>query len=189
MIILILDFLNNLHDNIFLIVVAISYVGFILKCLKNENSRKYFWLISIVFFIVARKNDFYTGYLNPDELQWIVSANSLKHDTYEYFNYYIIADFGRIFTVIPLVMISIFNESVELYHARLLNLSLYLVFLFLQFKIINLLFKNKSIAYINSSILIIVLGLPNNLMGVGTDHDFISYGKGLIFCDKLKIEF
>jgi hypothetical protein len=161
---------------------TIIYITFICFYVLKEKFCNYFWPISIIFFVILRSRDLYMGYLNPDELQWLVSANSLKHDTHLFLNYFIIADYSRFFTILPLTVIGFFSDYIELHHARALNIILILLFCFLQFKIIRILFQKSKLAYLTCSCMII-------LMAFASHPDFISYNSEIAAIVLLSLAF
>jgi hypothetical protein len=81
---------NPIFSNGILIFLTILFLTYYYLIDKKQSLRKYFWLFAIIYFFACRSFDFTLKTLNPDEEQWLVSANSIVSDSKGYFLHYYI---------------------------------------------------------------------------------------------------
>lgn len=136
-----------------ILLVVTVYLTICYQSIFKKRYRNIFLPATVIFFILVRSRDFFTGYYNPDELQWIISANSIKYNPSEYFSYFFFSEFSRVLTILPLTLIGIFSDYIGYFETRLLNILLFCVFLCLQYFILNKIFRNKH----NSKIVLLIL--------------------------------
>jgi hypothetical protein len=150
-----------------IILLCLGYVFYVWRFSNDTRFAKLFWPVSLIFLFLVRSQDFFLQSMNPDEDQWIIAANSLVHDPNLYFHYFIIADFSRFLTILPLAIIGVFKSYIGYDQARLTNLILLALFAFYQRKIISRYF-GQSIGNYTTALLFLIFGLASTA-------DYIAY--------------
>jgi hypothetical protein len=147
---------------------TLFYIYFITQAaFKNKFSVKWVWIVTVTFVFFIRSNDFFLKSLNPDEEQWLICANSLLHSPSDYFTSFFLFDYSRIITILPIAFMGLFTKFSSYDSARFVNISLFLIFTFFQFRIIELLF-NKKIA-------IFIIGFLAINFSLAVSPDLIAY--------------
>jgi hypothetical protein len=155
-----------------IVVLSITYVFILWK--NNFKYNKWFWPISFFYLILIRSDDLFRPYtLCPDEEQWLICANSIIESPYNYVKYFLLFDFSRLFTILPLCLFSPITDYISYEHARILNLLIYFGIIFFIHKCADLFFQNNSeIPTILSAYLLMFFSLSR-------DYDFIAYNSEL----------
>ena len=166
--------LNNsepLNYLLFYLPLVLFTLGYLVICNKVSQGRipvNRFWLISLAYLFLMRLQDFQVQFsMNPDEEQWLICANSLVDSPSRYFSTFFIGEFTRFFGILPLSIFRIFTDYVSYEHARFLNISLFFIFILIQFKLLSLWFKTH--------ISIPVLSLFIVLFASASHYDLINY--------------
>jgi hypothetical protein len=169
---LLFRFLSNpIFSNGILIFLTILFLSYYFLIDKKQSLKKYFWLVAIIYFFASRSFDFALKTLNPDEEQWIVSAESLISDIKGYYYHYYLIDFTRILTILPLALFGIFTDFLSYGESRLLNISLIIFSIYLGSRILKNTYSEKTSLFV-AAFFIIVLGNTSNI-------DIISYNSEL----------
>lgn len=162
--------LSNHHYIAFLPILfaTLIFIYYTLQIIRGRISGKWFWVAAIIFIFFTRSADFFQEVrMNPDEEQWLVSANSIIDSPVRWMNSFALFDYTRIFTILPLVTLSVFHDYLSYDDARLINLILFLLFTLIQFKAIKLCFNRETALFTTSLILI--------FFAISFSWDFISY--------------
>jgi hypothetical protein len=147
---------------------TLIFIYYTLQITRGRISGKWFWVAAIIFIFFTRSADFFQETrMNPDEEQWLVTANSIIDSPDKWLKSFALLDFTRIFTVLPLVTLSVFRDSLSYDDARLINLILFLLFTWVQFRTIKLCFNRETAIFTTSFILI--------FFAISFSWDFISY--------------
>ena len=151
-------------------ILSAAYIGILVYGKFKAN--KYYWPITLLYLFLIRSDDFYRSYtLCPDEEQWIICANSLVESPLDWLNSFLMADFTRMLTIIPLTFFSFFTDYIDYDHARFLNISMYFLLVYTIYKCVSLIFLSIT-PLITSTFLILFFALSR-------DYDFISYNSEL----------
>lgn len=133
-----------------------------------KNNEWLFILFSTLLFFVVRINDFLPRITSLDESQWIVCAQSIEDDFWNWLENFYYNDFTRILTILPLYGLGkITGQITCLESTFLVNLFLS-IFLFLQYCIVRIISPNKDVAIFGYSFFLVVLAL-------GCQMDFFVY--------------
>lgn len=172
----------NLFAVFEIVLISSLYFFYIYRLTLNINLKKYFWTFSVIFFILMKSRDLDSGFLNQDELQWLVSANSMRFDSFKYFNYYITGEISRVLTIAPLAICGFFSDFIELIQSRILNILMFLSFFYFQLKIIKIIFSSDLRSYIITSIYITSIAF-------GFNSDLASYNSEIVVINLLSLSF
>ena len=94
-------------------ILTAVYIGFLIYSKFKAN--KYYWPITLLYLFLIRSDDFYRSYtLNVDEEQWIICANSVVESPLNWLNSFLLIDFTRMLTILPLTIFSFFTEILVL---------------------------------------------------------------------------
>jgi len=104
---------------------------------------------------------------DPDEEQWIICANFLVDNPTLFFKHFLINDFGRFFTYLPLAFFRIFTDYISYDSARILMISMFISIIYIQNKIIRI-NHSKEISTIICSMLALFFGISSH-------YDLINY--------------
>ncbi|MFN4853951.1 MAG: hypothetical protein ACK5JC_05970 [Bacteroidota bacterium] len=127
-----------------ILICGIGLFLFSISLYQNRRIGKWsFACIFLFLFIGIRSKDFFELFtLNPDEEQWLACANSLVHDPIGYFRYFLLFDYTRFFTILPLAALLKFSGGLSYIHARLLNNFLLIIFLFINKRTVKIFFDD-----------------------------------------------
>lgn len=148
--------------NIQIVLISIIYIVFINKLINLKIPTNTFWPITILYITLVRSNDFnHPLSMNPDEEQWLITANSIIDSPKLWLNEYALFDFTRFFTIVPLLIFSFFTTYLTYDHARIMNITLFILFLIIQYKLIEIKF-NKNTSILILSILALFFSTSNH---------------------------
>lgn len=143
-----------------ILIISLSYVITVKYMSDNKIHIKYYWFTSFLFIYLIRSKDFFFQSMNPDEDQWLISANTLCHNPKLYFSYLIYSDLSRLFTILPLSIFGFFIDFVNYDNARLLNIALFNIFCVFSFKYLKNYFTRESSIF-SISLVYISFGMSN----------------------------
>ena len=151
-------------------ILTAVYIGFLIYSKFKAN--KYYWPITLLYLFLIRSDDFYRSYtLNIDEEQWIICANSVVESPLNWLNSFLLIDFTRMLTILPLTIFSFFTDYINYDHARFLNISMYFFWVYIIYKCVSFIFISTT-PLITATFLILFFALSR-------DYDFISYNSEL----------
>ncbi len=146
---------------------CLLFIFYNTQLIRGLFAKNIYWFVIFVFVFFVRSNDFYMKSLNPDEEQWIICANSIIDSPTTWLNHFALFDFTRFFTILPLVITGVFSEFLSYDHARFINIILFLLFFYCQFKLLILSFNEKTAYFITSFIVL--------LFAISKNSDLVAY--------------
>jgi hypothetical protein len=138
--------LNNQYTYNLVVLLLIGILIFITgKRQKQKINTPIYWLIFIILFFLIRSYDFFQLWtLNQDEEQWIICARSMAHEPINWFRYFMVFDYTRFFTILPLAILSLFTQSTGYIEARLMQILLTIIFLVISQKALARWFNERT---------------------------------------------
>lgn len=168
----------------FFLVIFGAILYYIIRSRKGFLEKYQLYFIALLIFSVlflCRLLNLIRFECNPDESQWIVQANGLIMHPGIWLKYFLPREFSRIFTIIPLALISLFTIPATYVEARILSLLMWTCFLIFFLAACTRLF-NRKISIIVTFLLTILIGLSNQ-------NDAIAYNSELPVITLLMIAF
>jgi hypothetical protein len=138
-----------------IILSCILFIFYTTQLVRGLSTKKLYWFFLIMFIFLIRSKDFYLEFMNPDEEQWLICANSIIASPSNWLNHFALFDFTRLFTILPLVLTGIVSKFLSYDHARFINLILFITYVYFQFKLLCLTFNEKTAIVITSFITLI----------------------------------
>lgn len=149
-------------------VIAFSYLILSAHSILKRGSNKAFILFSVAAIALIKFGDFFVPFsMNPDEEQWIICANSFSESPKDWLQYYLYTDYSRIFSFLPISVLSLFSGHATYIHARIAAMLLFALTLVFNFKLIRHLFSSE-IAKIATALALLLFSLSNH-------RDLINY--------------
>lgn len=173
-----------------LLLFGIGFFIFATSAYLNRRLSK--WVYTCFFlllFFALRSNDFFELFtLNPDEEQWLACAGSLVHDPTGYFSYFLLFDYTRFFTVLPLAVLLKITGGISYLHARFLNNLLLIVFLLINKKSVKLFFDEATSWFVFVMFAVFIFITLNADMTAYNSELFVSILFSVLLLQLIKID-
>jgi hypothetical protein len=120
---------NQYTWNLAILLLAAGFVFIVGKLINKRISPILFWCLFITLFFLIRSYDFFQLWtMNQDEEQWILCARSMAHEPGTWFNYFMVFDYTRFFTIFPLALLVLITQGAGYVQARFMQILLSIVF-------------------------------------------------------------
>lgn len=149
-----------MYEKLFIILIVGVYIFLTGKYRDNKMNGYAYWSLSLLILFLLRFKLIMSGGKNQDEDQWMVSASSMMYSFRDWCIHFAPYDTFRIFTILPLVILSPILNMTAIGSAHLLAVLLAWLFIYLSHRINELVFDRQS-AMVASALLVIVFGLTS----------------------------
>lgn len=151
----------------FQIIALIILICLIYFHQKEKLKTTYFFTFLFVFIIAQRWGDFFVSSIQSDEDQWIICARSIVDQWSEWCSRFILFDFNRLLTILPLALFYFLTGHLDYGYARLIFLFFFFLFLCIQYRLLKTIFTQMA-SMMSIVVLAITFSFSNHL-------DFIVY--------------
>lgn len=163
---------NQYTWNLAILILAAGILLIVRQLLNNKINSIVFWSLFIVLFFLIRSYDFFQLWtMNQDEEQWILCARSMAHEPGTWFRYFMVFDYTRFFTVLPLAVLVLITQGAGYIQARIMQIFLTLFFLYISQKALSRWFDKRT-SWSASLMFAIFTGMSRNA-------DIIAYNSEL----------
>lgn len=156
-----------MYQVLLIAVVVCVYLYTTHRYQQNKLNGYIYWPVFLLVLLALRYRYITGPATNQDEMQWLVSAASMRHSFADWCHYFSSYDISRLFTILPPVLLSPILDLNSVATAHILAAVFSWLFLFISFRTVTLLFSRDT-AIISSGFFIAVLGLTS--LG-----DFVAY--------------
>jgi len=156
-----LTFVIRMYATLFIFLIIFVFIFLTYKYQHGKVNGYFYWTFSLLALLALRFKMLFAGHINPDEDQWLISANSLKISLLDWSAYFAAYDITRVFTILPLAILSPVLDMNSISSAHLLAIIFIYCFIYVTYRI-NTLFFDRNSALIVATLLTVVFGLASH---------------------------